>query len=262
MRILITNDDGVNAVGITILKEALKKVADVTLVAPFEERSASGHAITISRALKSIEIAPGVFGLDGFPADCTAFGIKHVFKGVRPDLVVSGINYGANMGQDVYYSGTVAGAREGAFLNVPSIAASMVLDHHEEENYVHFKEYAEFLKNFILDGGHRFIPKYHVANFNFPNIDPKEAKGVKLTQLGFRRYSEKIVKVDGEGHGDYYKTAGKFIESVCIKDSDCEAISRGYISLTLINMLPLMNSNDEALEKFAEDTLIKTIKKN
>ena len=122
-RILVTNDDGVHSEGIRALADALRPLGDVTVVAPIQEASAIGHALTLRRPLRIDTISPKVFAIDGTPTDCVNIAITHVLEG-KPDLIVSGINKGWNLGDDVTYSGTVSGALEGALLSIPSIAIS------------------------------------------------------------------------------------------------------------------------------------------
>src|SRR5438093_12045960 len=126
MRILITNDDGYRSEGIHAVAEALRPLGDVTIVAPVEEASAIGHALTLRRPLRLEHIGPHVFAVDGTPTDCVNIAVTQVFKGL-PDLVLSGINKGWNLGDDVTYSGTVSGALEGALLGIPSIAVSLAM---------------------------------------------------------------------------------------------------------------------------------------
>src|SRR5512139_562714 len=123
-RILVTNDDGVHSDGIRLLAETLAPLGDVTVVAPIQEASAIGHALTLRRPLRIDTIGPKVFAIDGTPTDCVNIAITHILKG-KPDLIVSGINKGWNLGDDVTYSGTVSGALEGALLGIPSIAVSL-----------------------------------------------------------------------------------------------------------------------------------------
>ena len=135
MNIVLTNDDGVNAPGINILRESLREIANVIVVAPLAERSTTGHTLTLDTTLRLQEISEDVYGCSGFPADCSLMAIGHLFKnqntkyfGKKIDMVISGINRGANLGQDVFYSGTVAAAREAAFHGIPSIAVSSCMD--------------------------------------------------------------------------------------------------------------------------------------
>src|SRR3954469_18043001 len=127
MRILLSNDDGIHAPGIIAMYRELKKLGKVWVVAPLEERSTNGHSLTIHKPLRLLSTGSGFYGVSGSPADCIYLGIKQVMK-ETPDLVVSGINRGANLGQDVYYSGTVSAAREACILGIPSMAVSLSVD--------------------------------------------------------------------------------------------------------------------------------------
>ena len=127
MNILICNDDGVYATGIKKLRDSLKEIANVTVVAPLEERSTTGHTLTLDHPLRIVEIEENVFGCSGYPADCSLLGVAEIMKYQKPDLVVSGINRGANLGQDIFYSGTVAAAREAAFRDIKAIGVSSVI---------------------------------------------------------------------------------------------------------------------------------------
>src|SRR3954452_7886412 len=127
MKILVSNDDGVHAPGLMALVKELKKLGDVWVVAPLEERSTTGHSLTIHKPLRLVTMESGFYGVSGSPADCIYLGINQVMKEM-PDLVVSGINRGANLGQDVYYSGTVSAAREACILGIPSMAVSLDVD--------------------------------------------------------------------------------------------------------------------------------------
>src|SRR4051794_39200142 len=130
MRILISNDDGVHAEGLRILYDAFKRLGDVTVVAPLEEKSTTGHSLTIHKPLRMIPMKKDFYGVSGSPADCVYLGIRQVLKGM-PDIVISGINRGANLGQDVYYSGTVSAAREACILGLRSMAISLDVDFHK-----------------------------------------------------------------------------------------------------------------------------------
>src|SRR3984957_2133113 len=127
MRILVSNDDGVHAEGIRILAKELEQLGDVWVVAPLEEKSTTGHSLTIHKPLRIHHLDNGFYGVSGSPADCVYIGIREIMKGM-PDLVVSGINRGANLGQDIYYSGTVSAAREACILGIPSMAVSLCVD--------------------------------------------------------------------------------------------------------------------------------------
>src|SRR5678816_2648606 len=167
-RILVTNDDGVHSEGIKALATALKPFGDVTVVAPIQEASAIGHALTLRRPLRIDTIGPNVFAVDGTPTDCVNLAITHVLKG-KPDLIVSGINKGWNLGDDVTYSGTVSGALEGALLSIPSIAVSAARSGDAAE-FGPSARAAALVAEAVLDRG---MPKFTLLNINVPIGDNK-----------------------------------------------------------------------------------------
>src|SRR4051812_9193765 len=144
MRILLSNDDGVHAMGLKVLQKELKKLGDVWVVAPLEEKSTTGHSLTLHKPLRLIEMGPRFYGVSGSPADCVYLGIRQVI-GKMPDLVVSGPNRGANLGQDVYYSGTVSAAREACILGIRSLAVSLAVDFAKQstEDDLHYETAAK-----------------------------------------------------------------------------------------------------------------------
>lgn len=236
MKILLSNDDGVHAPGITILAHTLRAFADVTIVAPLEERSSTGHTITLDHPLRIVEIGPSIFGCSGYPADCVLIGVAHLLKNDPPDLVISGINKGANLGQDIYYSGTVAAAREGAFRGFPSIAVSSAmdfLDPNPPEDYYHTA--AQFIADLVKAGVHQHIGEREVLNVNVPDAPIDAVKGLKLSQLGFRRYSQDISERKDFKNRKYYWVGGVYSGFDREEGSDCLAVDEGHISLSLLN---------------------------
>ena len=167
-RILVTNDDGVHSEGIKALADAFRPFGDVTVVAPIQEASAIGHALTLRRPLRIEAIGPDVFAVDGTPTDCVNLAITHVLKG-KPDLIVSGINKGWNLGDDVTYSGTVSGALEGALLEIPSIAVSTQRIKDECE-FGPSATAAATVAQAVLERG---LPKFTLLNINVP-MGPNE----------------------------------------------------------------------------------------
>src|SRR3954469_21963422 len=133
MNILISNDDGIESPGILLLADALKDVGDITVVAPHRERSTSGHSLTLHKPLRCVEVKPHYFAVTGSPADCVYMGTRLLMKS-KPDIIITGVNRGANLGNDIYYSGTVAAAREGAYYGARAIAFSLCLGHHLEKH--------------------------------------------------------------------------------------------------------------------------------
>lgn len=238
MKILITNDDGVHALGLKVLAATLRKWADVTVVAPLNERSTTGHTLTLDHPLRLVEIDQQVFGCDGFPADCALMGVAHVMKKARPDVVVSGINRGANLGQDLYYSGTVAAAREATFRGIPSLAVSSALDLKKEHlTEAHFQVAADFVSDFLKEDMHQQIKDMELININVPDVEFDQLKGVEVTKTGFRRYSEDISERHDFKDRKYYWVGGVYSGFDPILGSDCLAVDQNKISLTPLNTL-------------------------
>ncbi|MBC7539384.1 MAG: 5'/3'-nucleotidase SurE [Bacteriovorax sp.] len=240
MNILITNDDGVHAPGIKILKETLSSIANVVVVAPMQERSTTGHTLTLDHTLRLIEIEENVYGCDGFPADCSLMGIAHIFKNKnqKVDLVISGINRGANLGQDIFYSGTVAAAREAVFHKIPAIAVSSCMDFRiTEKNDLFYYTASNFIKTLVQSNISQFIPPMTVMNINVPWKEETTVRGVKVTKVGFRNYSEDIdERVDFRGR-NYYWIGGVYKGYENLMDSDCQAIEDDLISVSPIKLM-------------------------
>ena len=229
MKVLLANDDGVHASGIRTLFKELKTSFDTNIMAPLEERSTTGHSLSLDKPLRLEKLEDNVYGCSGFPADCVLMGI-HVLKDKRPDVVVSGINRGANLGQDLYYSGTVAAAREAAFHNIPSIAVSLVFNAVNEIH--HYESAALFIKWCLDEKLHEHIPPMTLLNINVPNLKMNEIRGCKLSETGFRRYSEEIHARMDTRNRDYYWIAGRYEGFAPNPDSDCQAVEDGYIAIT------------------------------
>jgi 5'-nucleotidase len=240
MNILLTNDDGVHAPGIKILQKTLSSIANVIVVAPTQERSTTGHTLTLDHTLRLIEIEENVFGCDGFPADCSLMGIAHIFKtkGQKVDLVISGINRGANLGQDIFYSGTVAAAREAVFHKVPAIAVSSCMDFRiTEKNDLLYYTASNFIKKLVQLEVSKFIPPMTLLNVNVPWKEGALIKGLKTTKVGFRNYSEDISeRVDFRGR-NYYWIGGVYKGHENLTDSDCQAIEDDLISVSPIKLM-------------------------
>jgi 5'-nucleotidase len=230
MRILLANDDGVMAPGIRSLYHELRTAFTTTIIAPLEERSTTGHSLSLDKPLRLEKIEENIYGCSGFPGDCVLLGLGHLLKDSRPDVVVSGINRGANLGQDLYYSGTIAAAREAAFHKIPSIAVSLVFNAVNEEH--RYDVAATFIYWCLEAGLHKSCPQYSLININVPNLPMKEIRGCKLTEVGFRRYSEEIhARIDARNR-DYYWIAGLYEGFNENPHSDCQAVKDGYIAIT------------------------------
>lgn len=254
MRILISNDDGVHAPGLKVLAEELRKIAEVWVVAPLEERSATGHTLTLNQPLRIVELGERVFGCSGFPADCSLMGMGHIMKDNKPDLVIGGINRGANLGQDIYYSGTVAVAREASFRKIPAIAVSTVLDFQSvDDKDTLYITAARFVRKLVEKKLYEFIPEFQLLNINVPNLIEAELMGHEVTTIGFRDYSEDIqVRQDFRGK-DYYWIGGIYQGHYPWDSSDGEAIVAKKISVSPINLLNRTADNKVDWERVLKD---------
>lgn len=232
MKILISNDDGIYAPGIRALYDTFKNIADVTVVAPLEERSTTGHSLHLNTVLRLEKIEENLYGCSGFPADCVLMGLGHLMKGKKPDLVISGINRGANLGQDLYYSGTIAAAREATFHGIPSIAVSLNLSFNNLEEKPYYDSAAQIIHKLVLEQVYKTIPELTVLNVNVPNIPYKDLKGFKTTKIGFRRYSDEISERVDCRNRKYYWIAGTYGGYNEYADTDCEAVEQNYVSMT------------------------------
>jgi 5'-nucleotidase len=237
MRTLVINDDGVGADGIFALKEALAREHDVTVVAPERQQSATGHAITLHKALRLVptQLRDGsaAFSSNGTPSDCASLGILEAMNG-DVDIVVSGINHGPNLGWDVHYSGTVSAAIEASVIGTPSFAISVA----SFEADIHWSAAANFairLANWLESNP---LPPYTIFNVNVPNLPEEEIRGVLFTSQGPRQYVDRIEKrIDPIGR-PYFWLGGSLAEET--KDAeigtDVRAIADGYISITPIHL--------------------------
>jgi len=226
MKILVSNDDGYLATGINTLTAALEKVADVVVVAPDRNRSAASNSLTLKVPLRVSEVAPERYKVDGTPSDCVHLALTG-FLDFVPDLVVSGINHGANLGDDVIYSGTVAAAMEGRFLGLPTIAVSLV-----GNDLQNFDTAAAVASELVQKIERAPLASDVVLNLNVPDISLSELKGVQATRLGFRHKSEQILKdTDPYGRPIYWVgPAGDGQDAG--EGTDFFAVRQGYASVT------------------------------
>lgn len=226
MKILVSNDDGYLATGINALTTALEKVADVVVVAPDRNRSAASNSLTLNNPLRVSEFAPNRYKVDGTPSDCVHLALTG-FLDYEPDLVVSGINHGANLGDDVIYSGTVAAAMEGRFLGLPTIAVSLV--GHKLE---HFDTAAAIASELVQKIERAPLASDVVLNVNVPSVTLRDLKGVRATRLGFRHKSEQIL-TDTDPYGRPIYWVGPAGEGQDTGEgTDFRAIEEGFASVT------------------------------
>lgn len=249
MKILLVNDDGVRARGIRALYDALKDLFDVTVVAPDGQRSIIGHAMSLDRPLRLKKIQEHVYSCDGYPADCALLGMVHILKGKKIDLVISGINDGGNMGQDLFYSGTVAAAREASFQGNPAISISVNSEFHTE-NSAHFETAATVMRQLIDEKIHTCIPELAILNINVPNLPLNEIKGVAFTVAGFRQYAQEIVEVADPRNRSCYWLAGKHSGHRNLMKgniSDCDAIEQDIVSVSLHGLKTITDNEESAI---------------
>ena len=187
MKILLSNDDGVNALGMNTLAQVLSEIAEVVIVAPDRNRSGASNSLTLETPLRVNQVRPNVYSVQGTPTDCVHFALNELMKDDMPDLVVSGINHGANLGDDVLYSGTVAAAMEGHFLGVQSIAISLV-------GKTHFDTAAHVAKDMVLQHVKNPIPSQYLININIPDLPLEQLAGTQVTRLGARHHAENMIK--------------------------------------------------------------------
>ncbi len=226
--ILVSNDDGIHAPGLAALAAVLDRVGTVYVVAPDRERSAVGHALTLHRPLRVDAVGPRRFAVNGTPTDCVNLAILGILP-VRPDVVVAGINDGSNLGDDVTYSGTVSAAMEGSLLGVPALAVSLI-DPGEGADYEPAARAAAELTRLLLRDRERVTT---LLNVNVPHGRPR---GLRMTRLGRRMYSEKVVEQrDPRGKLYYWIGAGPPAWDAG-EDTDFAAVHAGYISVTPLHL--------------------------
>lgn len=230
MKILVSNDDGYLAKGITALADALSQIAEVIVVAPDRNRSAASNSLTLHSPLRIHEVEEGRYFVNGTPSDCVHLALSG-FLDEDPDIVVSGVNHGANLGDDVIYSGTVAAAMEGRFLGLPAIAISLVGRHAG-----HFDTAARVAAELVAKLQDTALPRDIMLNVNVPDVPYDDLKGFESTRLGFRHRSEPVVKEkDPHGRSIYWiGPAGEGQDTGV--GTDFAAIERGIVAVTPIKV--------------------------
>ena len=229
-RVLISNDDGINAPGLRVLAcEMQKLVKEVWIVAPETEQSAASHSLTIRQPLRIRQITQKRYAVNGTPTDSVLLAIIEVMKDNPPDLVFSGVNCGGNLGEDVIYSGTVAAAMEGTLLGFPAVAFSQVIN---EQNLVNWSIVEKWLPR-VLQGIVKIqFPPSVLLNVNFPDVPATKVKGIEITSQGHRKIGCDL-QSGLDPRGDTYLWVGpQRIADKCRKGSDLEAIDRGVISIS------------------------------
>ena len=249
MLILVTNDDGVRSPGLRSLALSLSELGQVVVVAPDRNRSAVGHALTLEHPLRAEEIKPQVFAVDGTPTDCVNLGI-HGLLSQRPDLVVSGINRGINMGDDVSYSGTVCAALEATLMGLPAFAVSLDTDKFSTENLVLATSFSKKLAEMIVQNG---LPEETFLNVNIPS---GPCSGVQLTRQGKRRYGESVISNQDPRGRKYYWIGGTEVGFEDILGSDCNALQQGAISVTPLRTNMTNEKTYAEMERWSFDSIM------
>jgi 5'-nucleotidase len=233
LKILVSNDDGIDSLGISTLVKSLKEIADVTVVAPQNEQSAVGHAITMKIPLRVTPYYKNgdFFGyaVDGTPADCVKMGIRNIMK-EAPDLVISGINHGSNTAINIIYSGTVSAAREAAIMDVPAMAISITNHTAKKFNYA-----AKLAKTLALKMANNKLPLGTLLNVNVPDLPEEKIAGIILTKQGKSKWDDIYEERKDPYNREYYWLTGKLLEVDSDADIDQVAIRKNYVSITPIH---------------------------
>ncbi len=226
MRILLSNDDGIYAPGLRVMAEALQPLGELTVVAPDRNRSGASNSLTLSQPLRITEHQANWFSVDGTPTDCVHLAVTGLIEKM-PDVVVSGINAGANLGDDTLYSGTVAAAMEGRFMGLPAIAVSNIAFQPQ-----HYEAAAQVVVRILQDLPSHPLPAGSILNVNVPDLPYEKLAGVEVTRLGYRHIAEDVVRdTDPRGRPLYWiGPAGT--EQDAGPGTDFHACNRGYVSVT------------------------------
>ena len=236
MLILLSNDDGYLSAGINALAKEMRKHGRVVIVAPMWEQSGTGHSLTLSRPLRARKISRDVYAVSGTPTDAVMIAVYCILK-KKPDILISGINHGPNMGDDVTYSGTIAAAMEGTLLDIPSIAISQVTFNHvyanDPKRFGKAARFAAKLAGTVVKNG---LPPGHLLNVNVPEGKGVDIRRYRITRLGKREYHDVITeKIDPRGE-PYYWIAGHYTVTESGPDTDYTAVAANQISVTPLNI--------------------------
>lgn len=226
MNILISNDDGVGAPGIKILARTIQKTENVTVVAPHKNRSASSASLTLDVPFRYRKKSNGFYSVTGTPCDCVHFGSHEIMKD-KPDMVIAGINRGANLGDDVLYSGTVAAAMEGRNLGFPAVAVSLV-----GKALTHYQTAADVMAELLIKVKELGLDSNIILNVNVPDLPKNEIKGIKLTRLGSRHRVDNIISEDDPRGEPIYWIGPPNKPHDVGEGTDFDAVANGFVSIT------------------------------
>lgn len=249
MKILISNDDGIFSKGIDVLQKAMSQFGEITVVAPQNDQSGMSHALTLNYPLRTEKIDENRYVMSGTPTDCVHYAIQDIYHGNPPDLIISGINHGANLGEDVWYSGTVGAAIEGSLMGVRSMAVSLVP---MESGQYHFDPVNHFFKNDfpkLMEFGTK--NSEIIYNINIPSLDVDKIEKIEFTRLGSRRYKSTLVRnLDPRGKV-YFWVGGEKIDFDHIEGTDSNAIRTHSISISPIHLNITDNQHLQEMKKWA-----------
>lgn len=233
VRILLSNDDGISSEGLHALYESVRPLGEVIVVAPDREQSAAGHSLSLHRPLRINPRGDDWYAVDGTPTDCINLALNGLLKDRPPDIVLSGINKGGNLGDDITYSGTVAAAMEATLIGYPAVALSLV---YEEGEPFRFELAGQFARRIAEEVLNRGLTKGILLNANVPNIEAGECRGVRVTKQGKRIYGDAIVeKIDPRGR-EYYWIGGNGLNWVREPNTDFDAVANQSISVTPVRL--------------------------
>lgn len=249
MRILLSNDDGIHAKGLHILEQiALTLSDDVWIVAPELDQSGASHSLTLRDPLRIREVVPKRFAVNGTPTDCVMIGVNHILREHKPDLILSGVNYGANLADDAIYSGTVAAAMEGALLDIPSIALSLVVDYKSE--HPAFWETAlehapDLLKKLLVTK----LPTDILTNINFPCVASEHVQGVRVVPQGLRHMKDNLLMRKDPRGNPYYWIGALAEEGELTPNTDLHASRENFITITPLSFHLTHKKSQRILEE-------------
>jgi len=230
VRILLSNDDGYQAPGLRLLADALADLADVIVVAPDRNRSGASNSLTLDTPLRVEQVESNIYFVNGTPTDCVHVAITGLLDN-EPDMLISGINHGANLGDDVLYSGTVAAAMEGRFLKLPAVAVSLVLEHGH-----HFDTAVTIVKRIVRRMKNDPLPGDTILNINIPDRHADAIQGVEVTRLGFRHRSEPVVPARDPKNRPVYWLGLAGAEQDAGPGTDFHAVANDFVSVTPIKV--------------------------
>jgi len=232
MKILITNDDGINAKGLIALYNSIRKIANQTvIIVPDRERSAVSQAITLHSPIRMKKIKKNIYTIDGTPTDCVYLTTLGAID-FKPDIVISGINKGPNMGEDIVYSGTVAAAIESTFAGIPAFSISI----DAFSGKIYFNTAAEIAQIIVKKIYEKSLPSGIFLNVNVPNLPKEKIKGVKITKLGTRKYRDKLIKQIDPNGNPYFLFSSDDVVWKEEKKSDYYEVKQGYVSITPLHL--------------------------